>query len=231
MLCDKYNEALIEAAANGAALPGGLREHVEACALCGARLAAERNLFAAVDAGLQKTANPKVRSSFLLSVKANLATEAIPARNPIRGWAVVCATAAHALAVAILSESRGDHDKARKGAITVPRRVPAGVAGVELSLAPEHKTHYSARASRAVEQEKVSHVTSYEPEVLIQPGEEELLKRWYAAAHNRERYTKAVVTDDHPVTPKPLVIEQIEVKDLKIENLDEDSALAQTRTK
>src|SRR6267142_1283250 len=68
MLCDKYKEALIEAAASGAALPGGLREHVEVCAICGARLAAERTLFAAIDGGLDKAANAKVRSSFLPNV-------------------------------------------------------------------------------------------------------------------------------------------------------------------
>jgi hypothetical protein len=231
MLCDKYKEALIEAAASGAALPGGLREHVEVCAICGARLAAERTLFAAIDGGLHKAANAKVRSSFLPNVKANLATKTIPARNPIPGRALVCATAALALAVAFLSVLRGDHDKARTGAITVPSKVPAGAGGVELSLAPEHKTRYSATVLRAAEQENAPHIASPEPEVLIQPEEEEFLKRFYAAMRNPERYARAEVTDDPEVTAKPLIIEQIEVRDLKIENLDEESGLAQTGTK
>jgi hypothetical protein len=222
---------LIEAAVRGAALSNALREHVEACALCGARLAAERTLFAAVDAGLRKAANAKVRSSFLPNVKANLATEAVPTRNPIPAWAFVCATGALALAAAFLSVPRGAHDKARTEAITVPSKVPAGAAGVELSLAPERKTRYSTRAFKAAEQQNVSGTTSHEPEVLIQPEEEELLKRLYVAVRNPERYATAVVTDDHEATPKPLVIEQIEVRDLKIKNLDEESGLAQIGSK
>jgi hypothetical protein len=232
MLCDKYKEELIEAAASGAALPGGLREHVEACALCGARLAAERTLFAAVDAGLHKAANAKVRSSsFLPNVKASLATETLPTRNPIPCWAFVCATGALALAAAFLSVPRGAHDKARTEAVTVPSKVPAGAGRLELSLTSEHKTRYSAGAFRAAEQENVPRIMSHEPEVLIQPGEEEFLKRLYVAVRNPERYAAPVVTDNHEVTPKPLVIEQIEVRDLKIENLDEESGLAQTDSK
>jgi hypothetical protein len=231
MLCDKYKEGLIEAAASGAALTNALREHVETCAHCGGTLAGERTLLAAVDAGLQKAANAKVRSCFLRNVKANLAAETVPTRNPIPGWAFVCATGALALASAFLSMPRGAYDNARTQAITVPSKVPAGAGGVELRFAPERKTRYAARPSKAPEQQNVSSTTSREPEVLIQPEEEEFLKRFYAAVGNPERDARAVVTDDHEVTPKPLVIEQIEVRDLNIENLDEESGLAQTGTK
>jgi hypothetical protein len=229
MLCDKYKEALIEAAASGAALPNALREHVEACALCGARLAGERTIFAAVDAGLHRAANAKVRSSFLPNVKANLASETVPTGNPILGWAFVCATGALALAAAFLAVPRGAHDKARTEAVIVPSKVPAGVA--ELSLVPERKTRHSVSAFTAAGQRDGSGTTSHEPEVLIQPEEEESLKRLYAAMHNPERYARAVVTDDHEVTPKLLVIEQIEVGDLKIDNLEEEVGLAQTSSK
>ncbi|HLZ91048.1 MAG TPA: hypothetical protein VKQ28_04980 [Candidatus Acidoferrum sp.] len=231
MLCDKYKEALMEAAADGAALPSSLREHVEACALCGARLAAERTLFAAVDAGLHEAANAKVHSSFLVNVKANLATETIPARNPIPGWAFVCATAAIALAAVFLSLPRDAHNQARTEAITFSNRVPTGAGGVELSLAPERKTRYSAKAIGAPEKQNLAGNANHEPEVLIQPEEEEFLKRFYAAGRSQTGDARAVVTEDHEVPPRPLVIEQIEVRDLKIENLDEESGLAQTGTK
>jgi hypothetical protein len=229
MLCDKYKEALIEAVASGAALPSGLREHVEVCASCSARLTAERTLFAAIDGGLHKAANAKVRSSFLLNVKANLASETVPTGNPMLGWAFVCAAGALALAAAFLVVPRGAHDKARTEAVIVPNKVPAGVA--ELSLVPERKTRHSVSAFTAAGQRDGAGTTSHEPEVLIQPEEEESLKRLYAAMHNPERYARAVVTDDHEVTPKLLVIEQIEVGDLKIDNLEEEVGLAQTSSK
>ena len=231
MLCDKYKKALVEAAASGAALPNALREHVDACAHCGAVLAGERSLFDVIDAGLQKAANAKVRSSFVPNVKANLAAETVPTRNPIPAWALVCATGALALAVAFLSLPRGAHDKADTGAITVPSKVPARTGLAELSLGPEHKARYSGRALEAPMQPNVSAATSHEPEVLIQPEEEDSLKRFYATVRNSAGDAKVVVTDNHEVTPKPLVIEQIEVRGLKIENLDEESGLAQAGTK
>jgi len=231
MLCDKYKEALIEAAAGGTALSDVLREHVEACVHCGAMLADERILFAAVDAGLHKAANARVRPSFVPNVKAKLATETVPGRNPIPGWAFVPATAALALAVVFLSLPWGAHDKALTEAIAVTSKVPARAGAAGLSVAPEHKIRYSAQALKVTDQQNVSGAASHEPEVLIQPEEEEFLKRFYAAVRTPAGEAKVVITDNHEVTPKPLVIEQIEVTDLKIENLDEEAGLARAGTK
>src|SRR5712672_2124956 len=146
MLCEKYKEALVEAAASGAVLPNALREHVQACEHCAAMLTGERSLFAAVDAGLHKAANAKVRSSFVPNVQATLATETVPTWNPIPAWGLVCATGALALAVAFVSMPRGAHDKANTEAITVQGKVAAEAGEVELSHAPERKTRFSAKA-------------------------------------------------------------------------------------
>ena len=230
MLCEKYKEALVEAA-SGAALPNALREHVQACEHCAAMLASERALFAAVDAGLHKAANAKVHPSFVPNVQANLATETVPTRNPIPAWGLVCATSALALAVAFLSLPRGAHDKASTEAITVQGKVPAGAGEAVLSLALERKTRSSAGAYKAPKQQNFSVAGSPEPEVLIQPEEEQLLKRFYAAVRQPADDAKVFVTDNHEVTPKLLVIEQIEVNDLTIESLDEESGFTQTGTK
>ena len=229
MLCDKYKEALIEAAASGAALPIALREHMAACAHCAATLAGERALFAAVDAGLQKAANAKVRSSFLPNVKAKLATETVPTRNPIPAWGLVCATGALALAVAFLSLPRGAHDKANTEAITVQGKVAAVADEVGLSVALEHR--YSGKAVKAQEQQDVAGAASHELEVLVQPEEEEYLKRFYATVRNPGGDVIAIVADEHEIMPKPQVFAQIEVKDLRIEGLDDESGLAKIGTK
>ena len=231
MLCDKYKEVLIEAAASGASLPLALREHVDACMHCGAMLASERSLFAAIDTGLQKTANAQMCSSFLPNVKANLATETVPTRNPIPGWAWVCATGTLALVAAFLSLPRGPHDKSTREVITVPSKVLPGAVAAVLSFAPQGKTHYSARTLKALEQQNVSGATSHEPQVLIQPEEEEFLKHFYAATRNPARDARAIVIDEHEIMPKPEVIAQIEVQDLRIEDLDDDSGLTDIGTK
>jgi hypothetical protein len=230
MLCEKYKEALVEAAASGAALPNALREHVQACEHCAAMLTGERALFAAVDAGLHKAANAKVPCAFLPNVKATLATETVPTRNPIPAWGLVCATGALALAVAFLSLPRGAHDKANTEAITVQGKVAAVADEVGLSVAPEHDS-YSAKAIKAQKHQDVAGAASHEPEVLVQPEEEEFLKRFYASARNPARDARAVVTDEHEIMPKPQVIARIEVKDLRIEDLDDESGLTQTGTK
>ncbi len=231
MLCDKYKEALIEAAASGAALPISLREHVDACGRCRATLATEQTLFAAIDAGLHRAANAKVRDCFLPKVKANLGGETVPARNPIPRWAFVCATGALVLAAAFLNLPRSSHDEGRTEGITASSELPTGVGGRRLSLVPAPKTFFSARTSKAPNRQNVSHTKSHEPEVLIQPDEEESLKRFYASARNRAVEVRAVVADEHEITPKSLAIEQIEVRNLKIENLDEESALTEADTK
>jgi hypothetical protein len=230
MLCDKYKERLIETAASGAALPNSVREHVNACANCRAMFAAEQTLFAAVDAGLHKAVNATVRSSFLPNVKVNLATETVPTRNPIPGWALVCATGALALAAGFLSLPRGAHDKSRREAIAVPSKAPAKTGALGLSMVPERKTRYSARAYKASEQQNVSGAASHEPQVLIQPEEEEYLKRFYSTLRNPVRTASTVVGDENEIAPKPLVINQIAVNELKIEDLEE-FGLAQTNTK
>ncbi len=231
MLCDTYKEALIEAAASGAALPISLREHVGTCARCRATLAGERTLFAAVDAGLHNAANARVPSGFLPNVKANLATETVPTRNPIPVWALVCATGALALAAAFLSLPRGAHEQARTESIAVSSKAPAGAGGVGLNFLPERKIPCCSRVSKARAQQNESSTTSHEPAVLVQPEEEEFLKVFCAAVRDPALDAKTVVADEHEITAKPLVIEQIEVKELKIENLDEEPALAQTDTK
>ena len=229
MVCDKYKKGLTEAAASGAALSHALHEQVQACEHCAAMLAGERNLFAAVDAGLQKAANAKVRPSFVPNVKANLATETVPTGPRIPGWAFVCATGALALAVSFLGLIRGAHDKSRTEAITVPSKVPAGAVEGGSIFVPERKSHSSAKAFKAREEQKSFVTTTHEPEVLIQPEEEESLKRFYATVSSAAGEAKVVIADAHEVTPKPLVIEQIEVTDLRIENLDE--GLTKTGTK
>jgi hypothetical protein len=222
MLCEKYKEALVEAAASGAALPNALREHVQACEHCAAMLTGERALFAVVDAGLHKAANAKVRPSFVPNVQATLAAETVPTRNPIPAWGLVCATSALALAVAFLGLPRGTSDKARIEAINVPSKMPGGAGEAVLSLALERKTRSSAGAYKeAPKQQNFSVAGSHEPEVLIQPEEEEFLKGFYATVRMPAGDAKVFVTDNREVTPKLLVIEQIEVKDLRIENLDE----------
>jgi hypothetical protein len=229
MLCDKYKEALIEAAA-GAALPVSVREHVDACARCRAKLAVTQMLFAAVDGELGKMANAEVPPSFLPKVKANLATVAVSVPKTIPNWTFVYATAALVLAVGLFGLPRGPHKQTRTESGTVSSQASIGRDGIALNSVADRKTPDSARFSKVRAQQKVS-VAANEPEVLVQPEEEELLKRFYESGRNPARNARTIIADEHELPPKALAIERIEVRDIEIENLDEESGLAQTATK
>jgi hypothetical protein len=94
MLCDKYEEALIEAVGNGAALPIRLREHVETCAHCGATLAAQQALVTALDLNMRRTANVEVPDSFLRGIRSCLTEERTSRRSSSPAWVAIAASAA-----------------------------------------------------------------------------------------------------------------------------------------
>lgn len=94
MLCDEYKEALMEAAAGGAGLAGSVHEHVATCMRCGALLAEQRELFAAIDLGLRRSANAEIPNSLLPGVRARLADERRPKRSVSLAWALLAASTA-----------------------------------------------------------------------------------------------------------------------------------------
>ena len=82
MLCEKYKPALIEAAVNGGELAPAIREHAESCARCGAELAQQRQLIAAIDANFYRQMNAPVPASMLQRLEAHLAQQPQPKRTP-----------------------------------------------------------------------------------------------------------------------------------------------------
>jgi hypothetical protein len=130
-----------------------------------------------------------------------------------------------------LSLPRNARDKNHTEAINAPSKVVGGGGSAVLNFAPDRQTRYDAKASKVPGRLDVASATSHELEVLIQPEEEEFLKRFYAAVCSPVGEARVVVTDNHELTTKPLAIEQIEVRELTIENLDQGSGIAQAGTK
>lgn len=89
MSCEKYREALIDAAATSGALEGGLAEHLARCSQCRVRLQREDALFAAIDDALRGRVNEGPREGFLLRIRARITHEAESEAgwNPMRTWA------------------------------------------------------------------------------------------------------------------------------------------------
>jgi hypothetical protein len=226
MPCEHYKQNLIEAAATGTALPNDTRNHVERCARCSAALADEQALFAAIDARMHKIANAELPGSFLARVHASLSTQPAINSNLFPAWAVLCATAALAVVIGLHGLSRRLHSTGAVSAVatnTVASHSPADRGTSITNAIPFSGNSRRVSVPKALRQLNVSEARDREPEVLVPPGEEALLLRFYeTAAEPRPLRTDAA--DDLPL--KPLAITQIDVTELKIDSLEQRDGLS-----
>jgi hypothetical protein len=227
MPCERYEQDLIEAAATGAELPNTARKHVDACAGCRAALAGERALFAAIDAGMHKIANAELPRSFLPRVQANLSAQPIRTRNLIPTWAFLCATSVVALVIGVLGLSRRSQKPGAATGLAISTAASGSSADRGTSLPNASLLSGNSRrlnVRKAPNQPNISEARNIEPEVLVPPGEEVLLLRFYETVRAAPHPLKTVATE-HDLPPKPLAIDQIEVTGIKIEGLEQGDGL------
>jgi hypothetical protein len=229
MLCDKYKGALMEAAASGAALPNYIREHVDLCVRCRGTLAARQVVFAAVDVGLHTITNVELPSSFLPTLKGKLAAETPPTRTRIHSWAFVCAAGTLVLAVALVSLPHDQGKQIGAEPLNRTKKAPAMANGLRLDPTHVSKAPNRIEVSKARMPQNLS-VTNHDPEVLVPREEEEYLEGYYAKLQKRGGMN-LILVGQQEVQAKALQIEQIEVKELKIESLDEEAGLQRTNTR
>jgi hypothetical protein len=232
MLCDKYKEAVTEAAASGAALPIPVREHVDTCAHCGATLAAQQALFALVDAGLHSQTNVGVPSNFEQRVRAALQIQVSRGRRPYSSvFAFGSLAAAAALALAFFLTHNPN-----KGRKEMP---PGSVARTELSV-----SHPAAASGDSKELEAFSHQTLHSRsralniaghlnvpalgnsgvEVLVPQGQEELLVKYMEGiAARRARATFGAGLQQEP-DMKPVDVPSIKISELVVTPLSDLSS-------
>jgi hypothetical protein len=225
MLCDKYKKELIEATGSGAALPKQRREHVDVCVRCHGIVAAQQILFAAIDMGLHTTANAEVPSSFLPDLRAKLVVETAPARARIYSWASACAAATLVLVVTLVSLPRHYEKQAGEESLGKANTTPAVANAIRLDPIQARKT--PPRVEVRTEQNLL--LANRDPEVLVPKGEERFLEQYYASLRKSDK--NVVLAAEHELEPQPLKIEQIEVKELKIESLEEETGVQQTHSK
>ncbi|MCU1240972.1 MAG: hypothetical protein JWO71_1698 [Candidatus Acidoferrum typicum] len=229
MLCDKYKGALIDAAASGAALPSYIREHVDLCVRCQGVLAARQVVFAAVDMGLHKISNVELPSSFLPDLKSKLVAETPSTRAGIHNWAFVCAAGTLVLALALIGLPRDQGKQIGGESLNRTKKARALANGLRLDPIHVSKAPDRIEVSKARMPQNLS-VTNHDPEVLVPREEEEYLEGYYAKLQKRGGMN-LILAGRQEVQAKALQIEQIEVKELKIESLDEQAGLQRTNTR
>jgi hypothetical protein len=228
MPCEHYKDALIEAAAAGAAPTGELRMHLSECASCRAVLAEEQALFAAIDCGLQAAVNVEVPRGLLPQVRARLG-EAVARRL---GWLqpLVFASAGLALVFAVFLMTRphptAPEYTAKQDPVVVPpptgraakanpedvssRGTPIAVVRVRHSHAAQNSTNRHSPASSNLE-------------VLVPPGTEAAFLRSLPRLLKDFKVSQQWQEQGKALEIKPLAIEEISSAPLSSDESDSGS--------
>lgn len=238
MSCSRWRSALVETAL-GAPAPAGLPEHLGSCASCRAGLEAERLLLGRIDAELVAALDVAPSPELAARVRQRVA-ESPPARPWWMPWLVPAGVGLAMLALGILVGRRG----AAPGPGPAPR-----LAVAEVSPAPVTPSAHVAAEPTPVEppatpaQPKPAPATAAapartvvrapEPEVLVPPGQHELVMRFardvrqprvdrsaLLAAGFDPGETKSLVVKD--VRIAAVEVPGVEVKPLGIEPLDKE---------
>jgi anti-sigma factor RsiW len=226
MSCENYRETLTEAAATNAGLSSELHSHLDGCASCRAAFAEERQLFAAVDAGLRAHANADVPASLLPGVRAKLNERSIPRRSWIPAFAAITAAAALVIGIVFVrGVGRGDSEQnlrttavARSVVPPETKTVPAAVPHVETSAPPtKGKLRRPLRIAPVASVEEVA--------VLIPAGQKKAIDALLTSVQHGEVMAD-VLRAEKPEIPlaelevSPLAISPIEIKPLEDESAE-----------
>jgi len=188
--------------------------------------AARQVVFAAVDMRLHTINNVEPASSFLPALKAKLAAETHPRRPPIHSWAFACAAATLVLAVALIGLRRDQGGQIGEESLSRREKPADGANALKVDPIQVSKAPDPVGVAKARMQQNLS-AASHDPEVLVPREEEKYLESYYARLQKRDGMN-VVLAGQQETRAKALQIEQIEVKELKIESLDEEAELQGT---
>lgn len=229
MLCDKYKEALIEAAANGSALSTEIGEHVNLCARCGEVFAGQQSLYALVDAGLRCRATGPVPGNFDQRVRAAVAMQGSrkqKAYSVALGFASLAAAAAVLMAILLTWNVRREGKGTVRGpeadgtlvSSARPLVSPVSPRSSSPANAPSRRTSATLSRGRQTRREQRDVV-----EILVPAGQEELLGK-YMEGFAAQRGRLNVAAGVHEPDINPLEFPSIEISELVVKPLPDLSS-------
>lgn len=211
MTCDKYENALLLAAASDGALDAKLARHLERCSTCRVTLRSERELFSRIDSALRAQVNEDPRPGFLtqLRLRFSKALTARPRSN--RAWPVAGAALAPIL-IAVLypllnARQSGVHGNLETPTIRVAQsaRVTQSAHAGEDSAVRSH--HHSKRPA-------LRSVVRREPEILVPPDEQQAFAQFVACVARRDAMAQAVVTPANKTANRNTELPQVSFVDI-----------------
>lgn len=226
MKCEKYKEALIEAAAAGENLAGGLDDHVRSCPRCSERLRRERMLFTAIDEVLGPRVNAKPHPGFLASVRAEIAqADFLPRWRWNPRWNPIWALAGVVVALLVMLVT---HQRVRR------QTQPVGSQSSAVpTIRARQKTEFeqpgpsstdNSNARNGLRQPRTTKVVgrrtvSREPQVLVPPDERIAFEQFVARLKRRDEVVQTSVSpageaDNEPSPTPPINIARLQLEPL-----------------
>jgi len=221
MLCEHYKNALIEAAASGAAPSGELREHLAECASCRAVFGQEQSLFAAIDTGLHAATDAKIPPSLLPGIRARLDEVAMPRFRWVQPLVFASTGVALGLVVFVMARPHlgAREEMAKKGPAAASMAIGANREGTSpkstrIAAVPDNHTH-------ALRNSTNSHsAASSNPEVLVPPDEREAFGRLVGVLNQRSGVVASLLAKV-PEEPDGLaVVDPLQIPDIEIKPLE-----------
>jgi len=235
MPCENYREALTEAAATGAAPSSELRSHLEGCASCRTAFAEERQLFAAVDAGLRANANAEVPASLLPRVRAKLNELAVPRRSWIPAYVAVAAAVALVVA-SVFVRGAGRHvpEQGPQMTATVLSVVPSETKTVPAVVLPLETDATSSIHRPAQPASRATAVHVRDVSVLVPVGRKKAIDALLASVQQGNAEAGVLFAQQsektlHELQVSPLEISPIDMKPLA--DVSEESHSQDERTR
>ncbi|MGA2430886.1 MAG: hypothetical protein ABSH13_20485 [Candidatus Acidiferrum sp.] len=194
MPCEKYQAALIDLAANGAEPVGDLRGHLDECTSCRSYMERQQFLFAAIDSGVQASANAALPTLLLQRFEARIAQEA-PAKGAAspRWWMYAAAVAA-AVIVLTLPILRPRNARERVALFDAPQyAAKQSVTGETARAIALDAAHVNARKSQQFPKRTARPEANVEPEVLVPPDERVAFERFLSDLSGKQNLAAALV--------------------------------------
>jgi len=219
MFCKAYHQSLRDAAASGEALSPVLRKHLASCESCRAAFAEEQCLFAAIDSGLQASANSEVPATLIPGVRVGIAQEP-QHRVSFPSWAFIGgAFATAAVAVTLLVPSHHPPNSPKVTGYAVSSTRPIESFPVAAAVNPPQKSGVSVvKGTKWATLVASNNSTQRFPEVIVPPEEGVALLRYEELLHRKQAVVLMASAKSLDLRPgiEPLQIAEIEFVDLKI---------------
>jgi len=191
MTCDKYQNALLLAAACNDKLNATLARHLEHCSNCRMTLRSERELFSRIDRTLRAQVNEDPPSAFLAQLRLQLSKEVTARSGSNRAWHVAGAALALILIAALYPLVNARQSSLQGNLATPTIRVAQSARITQSARARED---FAVRSRHHSKHPAVQGAAAREPEVLVPPDEQKAFAQFVACVARGDAMAQAVVT-------------------------------------